>query len=455
VTPFANRGTSYRRATAVLLLAFVLAPALNASADAASIPGLHRYSLDNGLRVWHRTRTESDSVSICLSVGVGARDETRDNNGITHFLEHLAFAGSERYDRAEMTEMLRSRGGVQNAVTTEERTIFYAQIASEHFELALDWLSQVVFHPTLPAARVDEERNVVLEEKGGKTGLLRSALGGLGFEYNLGLELRRSLFPDSGLALPIIGRDRSLASVCHDDLVRHHAAYYTTGNTVLVIAGNVTPERAEKACLDYFADLAPGGRAPSCAALNPLAEPPAAVTLRGLSFTSQCTLALAARTCPAKHPDRWPLEVLGELLQRNLMEEGRYHRALAYEIAADNTFFSDTGCFTLFTRARRGNLKELRRLMDEEIERVRKGEVDAGRLAEAQEALRGRWALAMETNANQMAWLERLARDHSDEEPLPDYAACVRAVTAEDLARVVNTYFVAERMTVGRHVPML
>jgi predicted Zn-dependent peptidase len=433
--------------------AFVFLIAFSAAADDAS--NLHRFTLDNGMRVWDLERNDSDSVAVCLSMQVGSRNETKENNGISHFVEHMTFAGSERYDRTTLMEMIDKRGGVQNAFTMEERTIFCAQISAEHFELLMDWLSQVVFHPTFPADRVDGERNVIIDEKGGKKGWLRETVEALGQKVDLGQELREGLFPDSTLTMSVIGEDKSLASIDHDQLVAYYRAHYMPNNATLLVAGKVAPDRLERACREYFGAINPGTKPRSCAAPPEAGKPIKEATLHGITFTKQCTLMMGVRTCSIKDPDRWPLDVLAELLSTTLMREGRLKRALAYDIHVDNQCYSDTGLFQVFTQCTRTNMKALRPLIDKQIDDIRQGKVSETTLKEAKESLNGRWSLYLETNMSRIMWLEQLASTYGDNAELPDRKAQIDAVTAEDLARVVKQYFVPERTCVAQHIPLM
>jgi predicted Zn-dependent peptidase len=148
------------------------------------------------------------------------------------------------------------------------------------------------------------------------------------------------------------------------------------------------------------------------------------------------------------------LEVLAEILGEDLMEEIRYRRGLVYGLWTYNVSFDDTGYFVIYTTSERGNREAILSTVEQHLERVRRGEVDAQRVAEAQAALKGRWALAMEDNVGRARWLAQWSAVLSADEPVPDYQAAIDAVTPEDLSRVVETYFIPQRRYLGMHRPV-
>jgi predicted Zn-dependent peptidase len=158
-----------RVALLALLTVTTMTPAFASTTSGGEPFRLQRYTLPNGLRVWSQPRADSQSVTALLVVGAGSRYETPANNGISHFVEHMLFAGSERWSEEEIKDMLTRRGGRWNGWTDTEATTYYAQVAASDFDLALDWLAQVVFHPTFPPDKVENERRIIFQERWGGT----------------------------------------------------------------------------------------------------------------------------------------------------------------------------------------------------------------------------------------------------------------------------------------------
>ena len=420
---------------------------------------VQRFVLPNGLRVWIEPRPESESVTALLIVRVGSRYETRANNGISHFVEHMVFDGTEKWPTEEaVADVVTHRGGHWNGWTDEETTTYFVQLAQHDFDLALDWLSQIVFHPTFPPDKVDKERDIIFEEKMGRYGWLLNALDALGLGYDLDRDVRRALFPGSTLGLRVIGEDASLDKITRQSLLDYYHAHYLPANSALIIVGNLSVEQAHEMALMYFGAAPAKSLAhlmPSEPATPPLPlRGPHRVTVRGPFPTDQSVLAIGMRTVDESHPDRWPLEVLAEVMEEDLLKDIRYRRGLVYGLNAFNQQFADAGYFGIVTQAETPRRVEVQHTIEQYFERVRRGEITADQVANAQVALKGRWALDMEEGSQRATWLAQWAFELG-EQPIPDYAAAIDAVTVPDLQRMVETYFTPERRFAGLHHPIL
>jgi predicted Zn-dependent peptidase len=446
---------------AIALLLAVAWPAATASAqgtaDEAEVQmepfAIYRYTLPNGLRVWVQPRADSESAAALLAVDVGSRSETAANNGASHFVEHMVFTGTERWGEEEVKEIITRRGGKWNGQTDAESTVYWAQVAGSDLDVALDWLAQVVFHPTFPADKVDKERQVIFQEKWGRYGWIINALDSLGFGYELDRDVQRAIFPGSSLGLRIVGEDASLDGLDREALLDYYQRHYAPGNATLIVTGGVDPERVRAAAAELFGEMS-AGAPPDEPETPPMpGSGPSRVDVRGPWPTEQVRLLLGARTVGRTHPDRPALAVLAEVLDAQLSEEIRYRQGLVYGVSAYNVTYADTGYLAIDTSSDKKSVEAIRRTAEEAVERIGRGEVDAGAVARARTALQGRWALSMEDNVDRAFWLAAWAAVLRDGEPVPDYQAAIAAVTPEDLTRVVATYWTPERRFSGRHVP--
>ena len=417
---------------------------------------VQRFCLPNGLRVWIEPRPKSESVTALLVVRAGSRDETRANNGISHFVEHMVFDGTEKWPTEEaVADAITYRGGNWDGWTSEETTTYFVQLAQHDFDLALDWLSQVVFHPTFPADKVDKERDIIFEEKLGRYGRLLNALDALGLGYDLDRAIRRALFPGSTLSLRVIGEDASLDQIMRPALLDYYHAHYLPANSALIIVGRVEVDQAYARAQTYFGQLPAKGERPIGPSTPPLPQHgPHRLTVRGPFPTDQSTLAIGMRTVDEAHPDRWALEVLAEVMEDDLLKDIRYRRGLVYGLDAFNDQFADVGYFGVITQAESRKRTEVQQIIERYFERVRRGEISGEQLAHAQTALKGRWALDMEEGPRRATWLAQWAFGAGDQ-PIPAYAAAIDAVTVSDLQRLVETYYTPERRFAGLHHPIV
>ncbi len=416
---------------------------------------LHRYTLANGLQVWCQPRTDSESIAALLVLRAGARYENSNNNGISHFVEHMLFTGTDRWTEEEIKAIIEDRGGRWNGWTGREQTTYFAQLSAEDIDLALDWLAELVFHPTFPPDKVEKERQVIFQEKWGRYGWLINTIDALGFGYELDRDIRRALFPDSTLGLRIVGEDDSLDNIDRKALQGYYQGHYTPDNAVLIVAGQVDPTELLGRIETYFGDLTPQGRpeSPETPALP--ATGPHQVVVRGPMPTDQTRLVVGTRTVGRTHPDRWPLEVLAEILEKELKEEIRYRRGLVYSLGAYNSFYDDVGYFGISTVSESGNRETILKTIETYLEEVSQNGVSPQQLAEAQGALKGRWALSMENNVDRAVWLADWSSVLAVDESVPDYPAEIDRVSPEDVRRVVHTYFTPERRYQGMHQPVV
>jgi predicted Zn-dependent peptidase len=432
--------------------ASVQAPAVWTSVQKEPFP-LYRTTLPNGLQVWTQPRSDSESIATLLVIRAGSRYEDRTNNGISHFVEHMVFTGTERWSEEEIKDVIDNRGGRWNGSTGLERTTYYAHVAAEDMSIALDWLSEVAFHATFPDDKVDKEREVIFQERWGRYGWLINTLDALGFGYELGRDIRRALYPSTSLGMNVIGEDDSLEALDRTDLMNYYKLHYTPENSTLIVVGNVTPDEVLAGAEASFGDLESGARPPAPETPVMPERGPQEIIVRGPMITDQVELVMGARTVGRFHPDRWPLLVLAEVLGEELMEEIRYRQGLVYSVGAYNSLLDDVGYFGVSASSERGNRETIRGTIDEHLARYRLGEVDAEAVAEAKVALKGRRALAIEDNLWRARWLAGWSSELPPGENVPDFQAEIDAVRPEDLSRVVSKYFTPERSFVGLHLP--
>jgi zinc protease len=240
-------------------------------------------------------------------------------------------------------------------------------------------------------------------------------------------------------------------------LLDYYHTHYRPENSALIIVGHVAHADAHEKIDHYFGQL-PGGPAQPIGAER--ADPPLPtrgpqhVTVRGPFPTDQSVVDIGMRTVNAAHPDRWPLEVLAEVMEEDLMKEIRIRRGWAYGLSAFQQQFDDVGYFGIVTQVESAKRTEVRRTIEQYFERVRRGEITAEQVVNAQTSLIGRWALAMEDGTRRASWLAEWAFASGDQ-PIPDYAAAIHAVTVADLQRMVETYYTPARRYAGLHHPIV
>lgn len=443
--------------SALLLLLFALIiPGIQLNAAISHQPfEIHRFTLKNGLKVWCQPRPDSKSVVTYIVFRVGSRCESRANNGISHFVEHMVFTGTQKWDEIEVNDIIEGRGGSLNGWTNREETVYFAEVSDGDFDIAMEWLSQITFHPTFPAGKVEKEKKVILQEKG-ETYSYWDYFKIIFFGGKLDKEVRAALYPDSSLTLRIIGEKDSLKNINREDLINYYHKYYLPTNAALIIVGNVTPEVCLEKSVKYFGHLSKKPAPPFPQIQEWPESGPYDINIQELLLiTQRCWLMVGARTVGLANPDYWALKVLAKFLQNDLIDEIRYKKGLVYGLRAYNRTFSDTGYFVIKTNSEIPDKEKILHTIKAHLGKIRRGQIDKEKLQKAKVCLIGEWARYMENNLNRANWLKKWAFVDKESSPIPDYEAIINTVTAGDLSRVVQTYFTPGRSYIAINLSIL
>ncbi|MEE8482482.1 MAG: pitrilysin family protein, partial [Acidiferrobacterales bacterium] len=220
---------------------------LSATVDSDGLSSIVRHTLPNGLRVWVKPRPGTDTMAILGQVPVGSRHETEANNGISHFVEHMVFTGTKRWSEQEVMEVIRRQGGYVNARTAREDTIYWLHLKADDLSLGIDWMGEVLLRPQLSAEKFEKERAVIITEKGGKFGRFEDLIEWIedrGWGWNVFRAARHHLWgAEHNLQQPIIGRDKSLGAISHNQLLAFYKQHYMPNNITLLFVGDCEPQQ--------------------------------------------------------------------------------------------------------------------------------------------------------------------------------------------------------------------
>ena len=394
--------------------------------------------LESGVRVVTEAMPSVRSIALGLFVGVGSRDETDSQQGISHFIEHLLFKGTERFGSTEIDEIFDAMGAEINAGTSKETTTLYARFLDRHLERALDVMSDMVLRPAW--ADVDSERQVVIEEiamyEDEPSDKVHDVLAG-------------AVFGDHPLGRPIIGTPDVVGSVSIEDLAAYHGSRYRPGRFVVAAAGNLEHERVV-ALVDQA--LAAGGPAPGTTqTLNGAGSERAPEVRFHRKETEQVHLCLGATGISRSDERRFALRVLDTVLggssSSRLFQEVRERRGLAYSVFSYFGQFVDAGEVALYVGTRPDRVVEALEVIAGELHRLQDEPVGAAELDRAKENVKGRTALALESTSARM---HRLGSSILTGMPVlsPDeIMARVDAVSADDLGALARDLFAPERLS--------
>jgi predicted Zn-dependent peptidase len=347
--------------------------------------------LKNKLKLLLVPYAATQAVTVLVLVKIGSKYEKKEINGISHFLEHMLFKGTKkRPTQIEVAETLEKVGGVFNAFTGEEYTGYYAKVASVHFELAMDWVSDIYLNSIIPKEEIKKERKVIIEEINMYNDNPMADVQRL---------WKKLLYGDQPAGWDIAGRKSSIKKIQRNDLLSFLRKNYVSNNTLICIAGNFDQNYVKKLVQKYFYSFKPG---------KPFSKPPVAeiqkspAALVKTKNTEQTHLCLGVRAYNIFHPKRYALsllaEILGGMMSSRLFTEVREKRGLAYYISTSIENDPDTGY--LVSRVGVDNKKALEaiRVILKEYKKVAKTGVSEEELIKAKECTKGRMALSLESS---------------------------------------------------------
>jgi predicted Zn-dependent peptidase len=386
------------------------------------------------------------SVAISVYVGAGSRYETAPESGVSHFVEHMLFKGtSTRPSPQLISEAIDSVGGVLNAATDREFTVYYAKVARPHLDLALDVLVDLVRRPLFDPEELEKERKVVLEE-------LASVADSPGQQVDLLLD--ELLWPEQPLGWDVAGSKESIEGLTREMTLDYMGRQYLPSNMVVSIAGNVDHDEVTDLVASKFAGASAGAPGAWFPARNGQDASRCSVLYKR---TEQSHIAMAVRGLPLEHPDRYAIDLLsvlfGEGMSSRLFVELRERRGLCYDVHAYVSHFLDAGSFGVYAAVDPSRGRDAVAALVSELVKLRDG-IPEEELHKAKELSKGRLLLRMEDTRAVSAWLgsqEMLTRHVLTPE---EVVARIDAVAPEDISRVVDTILVRNHLNlaiVGPH----
>ncbi len=399
---------------------------------------LLRASLSTGLTLWFAPKSGASSVYASVMIHAGGRYEDAHTSGASHMLEHMLFVGTERWDKEEVRAVIDRAGGQDNGFTGQEQVGYYAWLPEGRIPVALDWLDQVVFHPTLPASEFDREREVVFEERDGHDPLVIRLFREAGLPMSLWESRERALFPGSSRSRRQIGDERSLDGLTVEALRTFYQAHYTAQNADLVVVGDEEPAAVLALAEATFAGIPAG----------PRLTPPhdfGDIKLGGRRnvwepmVSNRCEVSFGARGPALDAPDAAAAEVLSTYLDRVLEADLREQRGITYGVRARLSSQSDSGEFTVSVETDCAHKDEVADAIEGLVVAVAAGELDRPRFEEARSARAGTEAIYLD---GATSWGDAVQNELAHAAPFstPVTAAALAEVTPEAMAEVARRW---------------
>lgn len=405
--------------------------AVVAVAETALAVGTRESRLSNGIRVVTERMSDVRSVALGVWVGVGARDEPAELSGASHFLEHLLFKGTPTRTARQIAEAIEAVGGDMNAHTGRESTAYYTRLPSQHLDLGLDILGDVLTQPSFRPPEVDSERRVILEE----------LLMHLDMPDSLvHTQMAEALFPGHPLGREVAGTKETVDVIDRDQIAAFFERWYRAENLSVVAAGNLDHDRV----VASFEASMGGLEAGEVPERQPPTAPPEPLVVQG-SDIEQVHVELGWRSLHHFDDDRYALSVLNQVIgggmASRLFQQVREERGLCYTVYSWASTAQDSGAAGIYAATNPSRLRELLAVLDDEVAKLLAGGITEAELDLARGCLDGSLVLGLESSEARM---ERLgwALSHRDEVvPIDTELERIHAVTVEDCARVAERVF--------------
>ncbi len=398
-------------------------------------------TLANGLCVVSCEMPHTRSVSISAYVGVGSRYEADDQAGVSHFIEHMVFKGTERRpDPVDISAQIESTGGMINAGTEQELTVYWCKVAQPYFSESLDLLLDMLRNSLFRQDDIEKERHVIHEELAMINDYPSSRVDSL---------IDEMLWPDHPLGRDIGGSRESVDAIDRNMLLEHMGEYYVPSNTVISVAGSVPHSdvvaEVEKLSWDW-----PAGQISEPA---PVTRHQQQAQLR-LEYrkTEQLHLSIALPGLALDDPDIYALDllsvILGEGMSSRLFVELRENRGLAYDVHSGVSHFRDTGAFIITAGVDPASAYEAVPAILEQVASVRDS-IDDREVNRAKQLVAGRMMLRMEDTRAVSAWMGSQQMIRGSMLDVDDVVDRVRAVTTDDLCRVASQNLVDDHLNLA------
>jgi len=395
--------------------------------------------LDSGERVVSERLDHVRSVAVGMWIGAGSRDENAVESGVTHFIEHLLFKGTERFNALEIAEIFDGLGGELNAATSREHTLVYARVPDHHLETAMDVMSDMVFAPAF--AELDSEREVVLEE----IAMYEDAPQDLVHDL-----LSEAVFGDHPLGRPVIGTAEVISSIPRDAIAGYHEQMYVPANIVVSGAGNLEHERLVE-LVQRALEARTSTRDAHVNVRPPLVTAPPPRLRFQRKDTEQYHVCLGAPGISRSDRRRFAASLLDAILggsaSSRLFQEIREKRGMAYAVYSFISQYTDTGQIGVYLGTREDNLGEALAITAEQIADLAGGNLPERELVRAKENLKGRILLSMESTSTRMNRLGKSLVSDSELLSLDRIVAEIDAVEASSVCELAAALLDSDRLS--------
>lgn len=407
-------------------------------ASRLSPDGVRKTVLPNGLRILSETIPQFTSVTIGIWVQVGSRYETAEQNGISHFLEHLFFKGTERRTAKQIAQEIDAVGGILNAFTDREYTCYHAKVLHEDLPLAFDILSDVFLHARFPEEEIERERTVVLAE---------ISEGEDSPDHYAHILFDLGFWPGDALSRPIIGSAETVSRFRREDFVRFVEQRYRPDRVLVAAAGAVDHDWLVEQVSREFGGLQ-GVSAPT-EFMSPRPELSLRMHQKNLEQVQMLIgVPGLSKTDPRRYAGYVLNTILGDGMSSRLFQEIRENRGLAYSVASFLSSFQKAGYLAIYAGLGAESVVDAIDVVRNELRSLREKGLSDEELARAKSQIKGSMLLSLESSGSRMTRMAVNDIYYDRQIPPAEVAEAISAVTHDEVRALAHDLFRVDRMAV-------
>ena len=396
-------------------------------------------TLSNGIRVVSETLPKSRALSIGVWVKVGSRHEPKEIGGVSHFIEHMFFKGTQKRKAKDIATEIDSLGGEMNAFTSQENTTYYVKVLDEHLETAIDILSDILLGSKFDPAEMEKERKVILEEIKGVEDTPDDYIHEL---------FTGTVWADNSLGRPILGTKDTIKSLNHTDILTYIDNYYSPREIVISVAGNFEHSQLIGLLDNAFGKLSRSGipKEEVAPGFN------RAIMVRKKQL-EQAQVCLGCKGLHYTHDDRFGImalnTLLGNSMSSRLFQEVREQNALAYSIYSYVTAYRDTGLLTIYAGTDPANTLQAIELIVKELRKIRDEGITPAEETRVRNQIKGNLVLSLESSNSHMSRIARQEIYFGKYLSVDDTIKAIDKVTAEQIQRIARQLFTRESLSLS------
>jgi predicted Zn-dependent peptidase len=396
---------------------------------------LQRTTLANGIKIVTEKISHVHSVSLGIWVKAGSRYEKKEENGTSHFIEHMLFKGTAQHNALDIAKTIDSVGGVINAFTGKEYTCLYIKVLNQYLFLAIDLLADIFLNSLFTPEEIEKEKSVIMQE----IHMIKDTPD----EYIQDL-FNQAYFTEHPLGYPILGELEIIERLNKNRLLKFFGAQYLHPPRIIVAAaGNVDHQQLIDSVGNHFEKM-------NLKQIKVNQDPflPQKTFLLNYRPLEQVHICIGTKGLSQLDPSRYALYVLNTLLggsmSSRLFQEIRENRGLAYTIYSFMASFLDTGLFGIYMGVKKDMVKKAIPIVLEELEELKANKLDDLELKRAKEQLKGNMLLASESSDNRMSRYAKCEIYYDKYIPIDEVVKGIENVTVEDIQALCQKIFIKD-----------